>query len=354
MDVLGLDIGFGFTKATDGKEFMMFKSILGDATEIQFRSELEAGSSTNSLHITLDGNSFFIGDFAEQQSFDRQFTLDQERLITDFVKILSLTVAGRFSGQEGPLHVVSGLPVGYFKNNHKRFASILTGKHAITYHKVDGKALTKNIFIQKIRMMPQPLGSFFNILLNDKGKMVNIELTKKKVGVIDVGFRTTDITIFDKLRYVERASTTLDFGISKCFSVLANKLREKSTVNVELFRLYSAAHKGMIRIRGQEYNLSEIRDQVYCQLATAIAGEANRLWADEWDLDSIILTGGGSIALGKYLSSHIIGNVVSIEQGMDARLNNVQGFYKYGKYIWGETILRTPQVLADDRAKASK
>jgi plasmid segregation protein ParM len=34
MEVLGIDIGFGFTKATNGKETMIFKSIFGDAAEI--------------------------------------------------------------------------------------------------------------------------------------------------------------------------------------------------------------------------------------------------------------------------------------------------------------------------------
>ena len=36
MEVLRIDIGFGFTKATDGKETVIFKSIFGDASEIQF------------------------------------------------------------------------------------------------------------------------------------------------------------------------------------------------------------------------------------------------------------------------------------------------------------------------------
>ena len=39
MEILGIDIGFGFTKATNGKDFLVFKSVLGEATDIQFDEE---------------------------------------------------------------------------------------------------------------------------------------------------------------------------------------------------------------------------------------------------------------------------------------------------------------------------
>ena len=42
METLGIDIGFGFTKATDGKRDLVFKSVLGESTDIQFRDEMIA------------------------------------------------------------------------------------------------------------------------------------------------------------------------------------------------------------------------------------------------------------------------------------------------------------------------
>ena len=105
-------------------------------------------------------------------------------------------------------------------------------------------------------MVPQPIGSIFNLLMNDNGRIVNKELSKQKVGVVDIGFRTTDFTVFDHLRYIERGSSTLDTGISKCFSVISNRLREESGVSVELYRLYKAVETGSIKIKGQEYTIS--------------------------------------------------------------------------------------------------
>ncbi len=353
MDVLGLDIGFGFTKASNGKESIMFKSIYGEAVDIQFRSDFGNAAFTSNLHVTLGEKSYFVGDFAEQQSNVRQFTLDQEKLLTEFAKLLALTALGKFSDKETPLSVISGLPVAYFKDNNVRFAKILTGQHTITYHRSDGTDVTRRINIKKVRMMPQPLGSFFNLLMDDKGKITNMDLARQKVGVVDIGFRTTDYTIFDRLRYIDRGSATMDTGISKIFRVIANKLQEKTGINVELYRLYNAVESGIIKMRGQEYDISKIRDQVFKQASEALANDIDRLWTDDWDMDTIILTGGGCMELSSYLKPLISGNVIPVEKGIDARLNNVLGYLKYGRYIWGESGLGAAgQAAAPDEAAA--
>ena len=341
MGILGIDVGFGFTKATDGNKIVIFKSVLGEAYDIQFYSGFGKDSFADSLHVTIDDNSYFIGDFAEQQSSVRQFTLDQETLISDYVKILALTAAGSCYKESASVNVVSGLPISYFRRDYKRFSELLTGHNKITFHSPDGKNLLKTIYIQKVQMVPQPIGSIFNLLMNDNGRIVNKELSKQKVGVVDIGFRTTDFTVFDHLRYIERGSSTLDTGISKCFSVISNRLREESGVSVELYRLYKAVEAGSIKIKGQEYTISNFRDKVYTHLAGMIANEISRLWAEDWDIDNIVLTGGGCMELADHLKRLIDGNVIPVENNIDARLNNVQGYVKFGKYLWGQTVAET-------------
>ena len=346
MEVIGIDIGFGFTKATNGKETIIFKSIFGDASEIQFWADFGDSSPTDHIHVAIDGKSYFVGDLAEQQSSVLNFTLDQERLISDYVRILALTVTGLFFNSNTPINVpinvVSGLPIGYFKQNHERFNEILTGHHSVTYHSHNGEKTTREIYINKVRMLPQPLGSILNNLMDADGKIVDEDLAAQKVGVVDIGFRTTDFTVLDHLRYIDRGSRTIDTGISKGFGVISNKLREKCGVGVELYRLYKAAEEGTIKMRGHGFSFEKIRDQVYSQLAATIANDLDRLWADDWDIDTIILTGGGCRELAKYLQPLITGNVMPVDLNADPRLNNVLGYAKYGKYIWGEAAIENP------------
>ncbi len=337
MEIVGIDVGFGFTKAFNGKNSVIFKSLVGDPADIQFNSSIGENSSASNLHVTLNNKSYFVGNYAELQSNVRDFTLDQNKLITDFAKILAVTAAGVCCEDVTSMNVVSGLPVGFLKRDYKKFTDIIQGRHEITFHYQNGKDVRKKIHIKKIHMIPQPIGSIFNLIMNDNGQIGDKTLAMQKLGVVDIGFRTTDFSIFDHLQYVERSSTTMDTGISKCFSVIANKLRRESGVNIELYRMFKYIESGMIKIRGKEYNISNLKKRVYTHAASAIAADLNRLWEEDWDIDSIILSGGGSMELAEYIQSQVEGNVIPVSINKDARLNNVQGYLKFGRYKWGYT-----------------
>jgi len=361
MEIVGIDVGFGFTKAYNGKNSVIFKSIIGDATDIQFRSLLGDDESTSSLHITLEDKSYFLGSYAELQSNIREFTLDQEKLLEDFVRILAITAAGICTDSTAPINVVSGLPVGYLKRDSKKLKEMIRGTHEITFHNNDGQKVTKRIHIDKIHVIPQPIGSIFNLLFDEEGKIKDKSLATQKLGVVDIGFKTTDFSIFDHLQYIERGSSTMDTGISKCFSVIANKLRQESNINIELFRMFKFIDSGMIKIRGKEYNISNLKKRVYGHAASAIASDLNRLWENDWDIDAIVLSGGGSVELAEFLTPNIDGYVIPIGKDIDARFNNVHGYCKFGRYKWGYSKFMTnthekdvpPQKLKEDPDKAA-
>ena len=342
MEIIGIDVGFGFTKAYNGKNSVIFKSVIGDATDIQFSTSLGESSSTSNLHVTLDDKSYFLGSYAELQSSITEYTLDQEKLVEDFVKILAVTAAGLCAEGNGPLQVVTGLPVGYLRRDSKKLREMITGTHQITFHYPKDEDVTRTITIEKIKVIPQPIGSIFNLIFDDAGNIRNKELATQKLGVVDVGFKTTDFSIFDRLQYIERGSSTMETGISKCFSVIANKLRQESNINVELYRIYKFIQSGTIKIRGKEYNISNLKKRVYTHASAGIGADVNRLWENDWDIDSIIISGGGGLELSEFLAPTIEGNVIPIPKNTDARFNNVQGYCKFGRYKWGRKSTPPP------------
>jgi plasmid segregation protein ParM len=123
--------------------------------------------------------------------------------------------------------------------------------------------------------------------------------------------------------------------MSKCFSIIAKKLREEcGGLNIELYRMYKAIQKGLIKIRGKEYDISKFRDLAFTEAARTIASDMDRMWTDDWDMDAIMITGGGAMELTKFLQPLITGNVIPIERNTDLRLNNVEGYLKYGRFLW--------------------
>ncbi len=353
MEVVGIDIGFGFTKATNGRRTVVFKSVFGEAAEIPFRESLSGGQD-DYIHIETEGGAFFVGELAERQSGVRFFTLDQHQFVTKFVKTLALAALAQLAPRNVPVNLVTGLPVGYFKEHRDELIRVLQGRHPVTVIDREGERRETVVSVQKVRVIPQPFGSLFNTMLDDKGETAERRLMNEKVGVIDIGFRTADYTIANRTNYLARGSRTTDSGISQAFDTIASKLQERSGVDVELYRLYEGVSKGSVRIHGKSYDLKRLTEQVFGRLATDVANEVNRLWADDWDIDEIVISGGGGAVLAPHLEPLVHGRLQPIDAGTDARLNNVRGYWKYAKYLWDRGQPNSPfrGSTADDAETA--
>jgi plasmid segregation protein ParM len=353
VELFGIDIGFGFTKVTNGSDQLAFKSIYGEATDIQFKENILDTNRDENLHIELDDNGYFIGELAERQSTVRHFTLDQNQLMGNFAKILTLGALGRLAKDDTPIKLVTGLPIKFYSAHREQLIQKLTGRHSITVVSPNGSRSEKVINIAQVKVIPQPFGSMYNLMLDDAGEAGDRRFLTEKVGVIDIGFRTADYTVSNRTKYLERASRTFDTGISQSFTILANKLQESSGVNVELFRLFEAAKKGNIKIRGKNYDLAKSLERIHTQLASEIANEVNQLWLDEWDIDNIVISGGGGAVLAPYLNDLIEGNILPMDPNEDARFNNVKGYLKYAKYLWGRTPAQGPKAGAASQRPAA-
>ena len=334
MRILAADIGFGYTKATDGRQSQVFKSIVGEANQVQFAEALLPSQAAQPRHFAIGGEEVFVGELAETQSRGRGFTLDHAQFIAKYAKILGLTSLAPYVDHGDPVRLVPGLPISFFRKYKDALTTLLQQRHTVTVVQANGTREDKTIYIEKVRVVPQPFGSLFNQMLDGQGKALNQRFIQEKIGVIDIGFRTTDFTVSDKTRYSERGSLSTDSGMSVAYNAIANVLHEKSGTQVELYRLYEAVTRGTIKIKGQKYDLTALAQHAFAQLATRIATEANRLWADDWDIDAIIVTGGGGATLAPFLQPQIEGEVLAVPTDQDTRLHNVNGYWKYGVHLW--------------------
>jgi plasmid segregation protein ParM len=346
VQVIGVDLGFGFTKATDGDRSVIFKSVIGEATSQQFSGSLLRGietpepgggseHGTEHIHLELDSGEFFFGELAERQSNMRSFTLDQGRFIQEAALPFALAGSYALGVLNAPLKVVVGLPISDFGDKHTELERALRGTHSVTGVDANNMRHRGTADIQDVKVIPEPFGAVYNMILNDRGEIANRGLADEKIGIIDIGFHTVDYTVSDRTSFLERASRSSEAGIARAFSVIAAKLREKSDVNLAIYRLYEAVQSGRIRIRGNAYDLGKLTEHVFNQLASEIATQANELWADEWDMDRIVISGGGGTVLSPYLTPMLQGRVETIDSADDdPRLGNALGFVKYGRHLW--------------------
>jgi plasmid segregation protein ParM len=336
VQTLGIDLGFGFTKATDGERSLVVKSVIGEATDGRLGGPMaEARPGNDHLHLELEDRGVFVGDLAERQSALRSFTLDQDRFITDAARVLAVAVAAELTDSDEPVGIVTGLPIATYRQKADELARVLRDRHSFISIAPDGARARRVIEVRDVKVIPQPFGSMYDIVLDDAGAIGDRQMLQQKVGIVDVGFQTSDLTVSDRGTFLERASQSTETGVARAFATIAAKIREKSGVSVELYRLYDAMAEGRIKIRGEGFDLSRLIEHVLGQLATDIASDANRLWAEEWDIDAIVITGGGGAVLAPYLTPLLNGKVLPVDGSRDARLNNVRGFWKLGVQNWG-------------------
>ncbi len=336
MQILGIDLGFGFTKATDGERSLVVKSVIGEAVDDRLGGPMsDARPGNDHLHLEIEDHAVFAGDLAERKSSLRSFTLDQDRFIAESAKVLALAVAADLAEPDQPIGVVTGLPISTYRSKAEDLSRILRDRHVLTTIAPDGRRSRQVLEITDVKVIPQPFGSVYDMVLNDAGTVGDRQTLQQKVGVVNVGFQTADLTVSDRGTFIERASQSTDSGVGRAFATIAGQIREKSGVSVELYRLYDAMEEGRIKIRGESFDLSRLIEHVMGQLASDIAADANRLWADEWDMDAIVITGGGGAVLAPFLAPLLDGKVLPVDGTRDARMNNVRGFRKLGVQTWG-------------------
>ncbi len=333
--LIGMDLGFGFAKGFDGQQPVILPSILSEGARPDETGRGERSAPEEGLHLAVDDAVFFIGHRADCEWHSPQLPRQPERLFGDYGKRLVLAVLAAFTEMENPLHVVVGLPVSYYQLLRAPFEARLAGYHKVAWVRADGSRTPKNIHVRKIPTVPHPMGTYSGLILDADGKIQAEKFKDQKTVVIDIGFRTTNVIAMDRMRFSNRYSGTIDLGVCRGFERIERKLRDETGHILRFEQLYQAVRTGQIRIEDQTYNNARVRREAFSLLAEQLADNIGHLLATAWDLDRLLLTGGGSRELAEYIGPLLPGEVSQIENEQDMRLNNAQGQLRLARALWG-------------------
>ncbi len=333
--LIGVDIGFGFAKGFDGHLPIIFPSILSHHGRPAEAAGSEPSAPGVGLHLEIDGEVYFAGRRADCDWRSPQLPRQPDRLFGDYGKHLVLAVLAGYTEMENPLHVVLGLPVSYFQLLKASCEARLIGYHKLVWVESGGNRIPKNIHIRKLHLVPHPMGTYSGLIMDTDGRLQAEKFRERKIAVVDIGFRSTNVIAMDRLRFSNRYSGTIDLGISQGFERIERKLRDQTGRRLTFGQLYQAVRMGHIRIEDQTYNIERVRREAFSLLAEQLADNISHLLAAAWDLDSLLLTGGGSRELADYIGPLLPGEVSQIENEQDARLNNAQGQLRLARALWG-------------------
>lgn len=336
--LVALDLGFGYTDACTDDCYIREPSVIGTAEQIKYTANL-VGKDTASAGIHLtdpSGQAYFVGQLALKQSSLSWTLLDRSRNASEASLLLAHAAFSEL-GVEGPIHLVTGLPVDHYADKDA-LVNLLKGSHTI---RRAGQP-SRLVEVTDVIVALQPFGPLFDVIFNHEGKVQNPSVAKGRNGVIDIGTFTTDWVVYDNGEYVESLSGSTDVAMGAIHHRLIRVIDE--TYGLKLGSIHEAdmaLRQGYVKQRGQRHPIGELAEPIIASTSRVILSRIINQWKEtDQELDNIFIAGGGASTIGPYLAGRFP-NYVTLP---DSEKSVVTGYFKYG-------LFKYPTLRAPAKAK---
>jgi plasmid segregation protein ParM len=307
--IAAIDVGYSGVKGlnTAGQR-VYFPSVIAPASENLLNGAISGGLRHSVKNA--QGREYWVGDAALQSS-SAVTTLSREKP-AEIHDLLIATAA--YLLDEGESLAV-GLPISYYRAQRHELQRRLAAMNEFV---AVNNGPIKRISFADVRVYPQGLGVLFTQDLRDG-----------LIGVIDIGYLTTDYLLFDiqqgQPAPIIEACGSVEIGVSQTHQRLAGIFHAKTGINLPIYRqeqtLLKSVQGQAVKISGREIYLT-IEAQQICQATARQIEEAVKAqWRDRYDfVEAILGIGGGCELLRPYL------NMPQLDIQPDPVWANAQGY----------------------------
>jgi plasmid segregation protein ParM len=342
--IVGLDVGFGYTKRVTAGSTDVFPSVVGEWRPggFQLRAGLDSAGRTDGFEgVTVEGRSYAVGERALRLAPRRFVGLSRQWIESAAFRVLAVTALARGAERPGQrVILVTGLPVEDVEPHGAVLRRQLEGDHEV---RLEPGGRAWRVSIGRVHVLPQPLGTVLAQLLDPTGQLAGPAGLEARVGVLDVGFRTTDYFTLDGLEVVPAHCLTRNTGMADVLLDLGREVYRRWGVEVDPHALDEPVLRGTLQIGGGTVPLAAILDPWLDRHADAIVAHARMLWGDgARGLTRLWVTGGGGALLGSRLQTL----APHAEVVRHARLQNAVGYFRYGQRLQRELGVMPGRVPA--------
>ena len=332
---VGLDIGYGVTKALTDTASVLFPSVWGHAREIKFQAA-NLSEKYPGEQLTDDDGDWFIGDLAlSQLPVAEQLRLRGRTAHHDSQgNLLRLRLAKAALGKLQPgrrhdvlhLRLSSGLPVDHMRNA-AALKEALLGQHHIQTDACDFVVNVTEVYV-----MPQPYGSIYANTLTPTGE-INTRSDFIRTGVVDVGTYTVDLALDDCGEFIDSASGSVEGGVHTAQERIAALLESEYGEKLDYRAIEQVLRTGRLRSFGKVSDFSREVDEALEPLRSATLNLMRERWQTGRGIDVIYLSGGGAVLVEQIVKAEYP-QARLIE---DAQLANARGYLNYAVFRASES-----------------
>ena len=315
---IGIDIGYSAVKVRGNGVRATFPSVVGTPDRSRFSL-----SADDSVVIEKNGQFFLVGQAAIEQSRFTHRREDRAWITSEEYSILMLAAFSEVVSEPvNEVVIVTGLPAAFYESDKEELRSKFIGTHTVAR---DGRR-SQQVNVRECRVIPQHFGTVLHAALNDKGEIASVPISTGRVGVIDIGGKTTGLLSVYRMSEVSRETASVNVGGWDVVRQMRNWLTTNCP-NLDLrdHEIANAIANRRISYYGKVVDLTEPVGEVGANLAEQIIATATQLWSSAAKLDTILITGGGATLLGESITSKMQQAVV-IDDPVEA---NVNGYWKF-------------------------
>jgi len=318
---VGVDIGYSSMKVNYKGGSFRIPSIVGT-------NEEWFSVSDEKEKVEINGERLLVGQSAIDQSQIVQRREDRMWIKTPMYKnLLTYALVRAYqsvNATENELCVVSGLPMAFFNRDAETLKSIIFGDHTA---KIKGREST--VGVRNVRIVPQPFGTVLDYALNDDGGIVS-DRAEMRIGVIDVGGKTTNILSVEKLAELSREATSVNVGgwtVVKAFTdVLQSEYPDIDDRASMIEKIL--VNKNFIYY-GERIDAVDLITPITTRAAEQISAEITQRWGSGAQFEKVLVTGGGARLVGEAL----LDMLPQAEVVSDPISANARGFWKFANRI---------------------
>ena len=327
-----VDRGFGFLKAG---------SLNTDLTLVTqsliIQGNTLPGLSDDQLTMTYRGTTYLIGATAAKQGgLASQADLADEAPVNEESRLLYLAALAYVTARTGSyrFRVIAGLPVDTWEKHKDALKQMLLSiRQEIVHLRTGESELRVCITVDDAMVMPQPLGSALDFLLDDAGSLDRMLALPFEISgqrdwaaslvatwrwcVLDIGFNTLNTYALDDMEPIRRFSTSPKLGMAYAYQLIGRAVGGGSEIEVQ-----DLIRQG--RIQGHEAAFAELGRQITRLI---------RSW-NHPHFAFYLITGGGAVPLFQ----HILPGEPTKLLAQAPQQANGRGYLKAGMQRWGSAV----------------
>jgi hypothetical protein len=341
----GVDRGFGSTKYFSKENIGKISSLISKISKNEAKKIIENNCDDEDVIVAMyKGEYFLIGKKVadirpEDGSRDLRRSRDNKKEMILFLTALALASGDK---QDSLVVVTTGLPTDDYDKYREDYKKEIynDGEPHVIRLFFNGKSLNKSLKVKVVSVENQPKGTVITLMNNDakRGKSWS-EIRSKKIGICDIGFNTTDLSVYSGKDMIS-SSQSLNFSTKATHSIVKDVKKivfDKYKADKNDEDIIKSLETGKIKYRGREIDVSKEIKDAFLKNAKDIVEKISSNWEGMLDtFDSICLTGGilenKDFALTlQELFKEKTGWTVSIAR--NPQYANVYGFYLISQSI---------------------